>query len=333
VNHARYDVSVGDQVALGGTDVKIGRIGFGTAPLGGLFEAVEEEQATSAVTAALDAGISYFDSAPHYGWGLAERRLGAALAGVEPRPKIGTKIGYGLRPSTKPPHAFVGAPALEPFVDWTEAGVEQSFHASLERLGVDRVDVLYLHDPNNRDEFDEMIRVGAAMARRWQGEGLVGAVGAGMNETDDTLELLRRVELDCVLIAGRVSLLDQSAVADLLPYCKEHNVGVVVGGVFNSGILAAPEATPNFDYGPASAEVVARTAAIRRICEAHEVPLAAAALQYPFRHAAVTAVIPGMRSPQEVEDDLRLFAHPIPDAMWREIEKADLIPAADVDSR
>ena len=273
MNAARYDLSAADQVALGGTDVTISRIGFGTAPLGGLFEAVQERQATAAVSAALDAGISYFDSAPHYGWGLAEQRLGAALVGVDPRPRVGTKIGYGLRPATKPPHAFVGAPPLEPFVDWTAAGVEQSFSASLERLGVDRVDVLYLHDPNSRDHFDEMIKVGAAMARRWQAEGLVGAVGAGMNETDDALELLKRVELDCILIAGRVSLLDQSAVSQLLPYCQEHNVGVVVGGVFNSGILAAPEATPTFDYGPASAEIVARTAAVRRICEAHDVPL------------------------------------------------------------
>jgi D-threo-aldose 1-dehydrogenase len=315
-----------DQVALGGTDVKISRIGFGTAPLGGLFEAVEEAQATAAVSTALDAGISYFDSAPHYGWGLAEQRLGTALSGVEPRPRIGTKIGYGLREATKPPHAFVGAPPLEPFVDWTPDGVERSFYASLERLGVDRVDVLYLHDPNNRDDFDQMIKVGAAMARRWQAEGLVGAVGAGMNETDNTLELLERVELDCILIAGRVTLLDQSAVSKLLPYCQTNNVGVVVGGVFNSGILAAPETTPNFDYGPASDEVVARTLAIRRICEAHDVPLAAAALQYPFRHAAVTAVIPGMRSPREVEDDLRLFAHDVPEALWGELEKAALIP-------
>ncbi|HEX3802350.1 MAG TPA: aldo/keto reductase [Solirubrobacteraceae bacterium] len=327
MNAARHDFSPADQVALGGTDVTISRIGFGTAPLGGLFEAVEEAQATAAVSTALNAGISYFDSAPHYGWGLAEQRLGAALAGVDPRPGIGTKIGYGLRPSTKPPHAFVGAPPLEPFVDWTAAGVERSFNASLERLGVDRVDVLYLHDPNNRDDFDEMIKVGATMARRWQAEGLVGAVGAGMNETDDTLELLKRVELDCVLIAGRVSLLDQSAVPELLPYCQEHNVGVIVGGVFNSGVLAAPEATPNFDYGPAPAEIMTRTGAIRRICEAHDVPLAAAALQYPFRHAAVTAVIPGMRSPEEVEDDLRLFAHEIPEVLWYELERADLIPA------
>jgi D-threo-aldose 1-dehydrogenase len=327
VNAVWHNPSAADQIALGGTDVMLSRIGFGTAPLGGLFEAVEEAQATSAVNAALDAGISYFDSAPHYGWGLAEQRLGAALAGRGSRPRIGTKIGYGLRPSTKPPHAFVGAPRLEPFVDWTPAGVERSFSASLERLGVDRVDVLYLHDPNNRDDFDQMIKVGAAMARRWQAEGLVGAVGAGMNETDDALELLKQLDLDCVLIAGRVSLLDQSAVAELLPYCHEHNVGVVVGGVFNSGILAAPQATPKFDYGPASAEIVARTAAIRRICDAHDVPLAAAALQYPFRHAAVTAVIPGMRSPQEVEDDLRLFGHEIPDALWRDLESADLIPA------
>lgn len=313
-----------DWVALGATDVKVTRIGFGTAPLGGLFEALEDDQATAAVTRALGGGIGYFDSAPHYGWGLAESRLGSALVGVTPLPAVGTKIGYSLRPSTAPPHAFVGAPELEPYVDWSPAGIERSFEASLERLGVDRVDVLYLHDPTN-GEFDEMIRVGAATARRWQAEGLVGAIGAGMNQADEALELLRRVELDCLLIAGRVSLLDQTAIPELLPYCQAHGVAVVVGGVFNSGILAAPDTAPLFDYAPASDEVVNRTSAIRRICEAHDVPLAAAALQFPFRYPAVASVIPGMRSPDEVEDNLRLYAHAIPEKLWVDLEQAELI--------
>jgi D-threo-aldose 1-dehydrogenase len=323
---ARGKAGAAEAVVLGSTDVKLTRIGFGTAPLGGLFEAVEEADALAAVSVAIDAGIGYFDSAPHYGWGLAEQRLGAGLAGVAPLPAIGTKIGYSLRPSDKPPHAFVGAPPLEPYVDWSPAGIERSFQASLERLGVDRVDVLYLHDPTNGD-FDELIRVGATTARRWQSEGLVGAVGAGMNDAAGTLELLERVELDCVLIAGRVSLLDQSAIPELLPFCEEHGVAVIVGGVFNSGILATPEATPQFDYEPASAEIVARTAAIRRICDAHDVPLAAAALQFPFRYAVVASVIPGMRSATEVEDDLRLYAHEIPEALWRDLEQAELITA------
>jgi D-threo-aldose 1-dehydrogenase len=322
---AAHDLSgAADSVVLGATDVKVTRIGFGTAPLGGLFEAVDDVQAIAAVRRALDAGIGYFDSAPHYGWGLAERRLGAGLAGVTPMPAVGTKIGYSLRPSAAPPHAFVGAPPLEPYVDWSPAGIERSLEASFERLGVDRVDVLYLHDPTN-GEFDELIKVGAATARRWQAEGLVGAIGAGMNVASDALELLRRVELDCLLIAGRVSLLDQTAIPGLLPYCQAHDVAVVVGGVFNSGILAAPDTARHFDYGLASDEVVNRTAAIRRICEANDVPLAAAALQFPFRYPGVASVIPGMRSAKEVDDNLRLYAHEIPETLWRDLERADLI--------
>jgi D-threo-aldose 1-dehydrogenase len=324
MSEARDLSGAADSVALGGTDVRVSRIGFGTAPLGGLFEAVDEARAVAAVGRALDAGIAYFDSAPHYGWGLAERRLGAALADVTPVPAVGTKIGYSLRPSTAPPHAFMGAPPLEPYVDWSRAGIERSFEESLERLGVDRVDVLYLHDPTSGD-FDELIRVGAATARRWQAEGLVGAVGAGMNDATDALELLRRVELDCLLIAGRVSLLDQSAVPELLPYCQSHGVAVVVGGVFNSGILAAPDTARHFDYAPASDEIVNRTGVIRRICEANDVPLAAAALQFPFRYPTVASVIPGMRSAGEVEDNLRLYEHDIPETLWRDLESAQLI--------
>jgi D-threo-aldose 1-dehydrogenase len=315
-----------DSIALGSTGVEVTRIGFGTAPLGGLFEAVDEVEATAAVRRALGAGVGYFDSAPHYGWGLAERRLGIALADVTPLPAIATKIGYSLRPSTAPPHAFVGAPPLEPYVDWSPEGLEKSFAASLERLGVDRVDVLYLHDPTNGD-FDEMIDIGAATARRWQAEGLVGAVGAGMNVADEALALLRRVELDCLLIAGRVSLLDQTGIRELLPYCQTHGIGVVVGGVFNSGILAAPDDAPQFDYAPAPDEIVTRTAAIRRICEANDVPLAAAALQFPFRYPSVASVIPGMRSAAEVEANLSLYARDIPDSLWRDLENAGLIVA------
>jgi D-threo-aldose 1-dehydrogenase len=315
-------------VELGATGVRVTRMGFGTAPLGGLFEAVEENQATTAVRRALDTGIGYFDSAPHYGWGLAERRLGAALRGVDAMPVIATKIGYSLRPSTAPPHAFVGAPALEPYVDWSPTGIERSLEASFDRLGIDHVDILYLHDPTN-GEFDDLIKVGAATARRWQTQGLVGAVGAGMNVASEALELLRRVDLDCLLIAGRLSLLDQSAVPELLPHCQANDVAVVVGGVFNSGILAAPDASAHFDYGPASEDIVSRTVAIRRICESHEVPLAAAALQFPFRYPAVASVIPGMRSVQEVDDNLRLWGHEIPETLWAELETAGLIPALD----
>jgi D-threo-aldose 1-dehydrogenase len=319
----RLDASA--TVAIGSTQTSVSRIGFGTAPLGGLFEAVDEAQASAALERGLALGLSYFDTAPHYGWGLAEQRLGAALATASPRPAIGTKIGYGLRPSTESKHPFFGVPDLEPYVDWSPAGIEQSFAESLERLGVDRVDILYLHDPSN-GEFDDLVRHGAAAARRWQDEGVVGAVGAGMNTTEDALALAELVDLDVILIAGRVSLLDQSATETLLPRCQSRGTSVIVGGVYNSGILVRPDASAHFDYAPAAAKQVVQARKIAVVCERHGVPLPAAAIQFPFRYAAVTAVIPGMRSVEEVDENLRLFEHEIPDELWAALESEALIP-------
>jgi D-threo-aldose 1-dehydrogenase len=313
---------------VGSTGVTITRIGFGTAPLGGLYEVVDEADAHAAVQRGLDAGLGYFDSAPHYGWGLAEERLGAALAQAGRRPAIGTKIGYGLRPSTEASHDFFGTPPLEPYVDWTEEGVQRSFEGSLERLRTDRVDILYMHDPTD-GEFDDLVRVGATTARKWQDEGIVGAVGAGMNTTADAVALLERVELDAVLIAGRVSLLDQSATELLLPRCASRGTSVIVGGVYSSGILARPDVAAKYDYKPAAAELVERARQIGAICERHGVPLQAAAIQFPFRYDAVTAVIPGMRSVEEVDQNLAWCAHEIPAELWAELEAAGHIPPLD----
>jgi D-threo-aldose 1-dehydrogenase len=314
-----------ETVSVGSTGVTVTRVGFGTAPLGGLYQAVGDEQAAGALARGLEAGFGYFDSAPHYGWGLAEQRLGAALAATERTPSVGTKVGYGLRPAAGEEHVFIGAPPLEPYVDWTEAGVRRSFESSLERLGVDRVDILYLHDPASGD-FDELVRVGAAAARRWQDEGMVGAVGAGMNTAADALALLELVDLDVMLIAGRVSLLDQTAVTELLPRCEQRGVSIIVGGVFNSGILARADASARFDYEPATAAVTERARAIATTCERYEVPLAAAALQFPFRYPAVTSVIPGMRSAEEVDENLELLAHEIPDELWSGLNERGLVP-------
>ena len=255
---------------------------------------------------------------------MAERRLGQALAATSISPVVGTKIGYSFRDAPKPDEFFVGAPQLEAYVDWSEAGVERSFELSLERLGVDRVDILYLHDTLNGD-FGEMVRVGAAAARRWQEEGLVGAVGAGMNYTEDCLALLEQVELDCLLIAGRITLLDQSAAESLLPLCAARGVAVIVGGVDNSGILARPDASARFDYAPAAAELVERARKIGAVCEKHGIPLSAAALQYPFHYPAVASVIPGMRLVKEVNENLHGFKVEIPPELWSDLEKTGLI--------
>jgi D-threo-aldose 1-dehydrogenase len=300
------------------------RLGFGTAPLAGLYDAVGEAGAAAALDRAFAAGISYFDTAPHYGFGVAEERLGAAVARAGTVPLIGTKIGYSLREADEPDRYFIDAPQVKPYVDWSEGGVRQGFEQSLERLGVDRVDILYLHDPLN-GELDEMIRVGASAARRWQDEGLVGALGAGMMSTKDSIALIERLELDYLLIAGRLSLLDQSACDELLPLCEAKGVSVVAGGVYNSGILARPDASARYDYNPAPPDLIERAQRIGSVCERHGVPLPAAALQFPFQFAEVACVIPGMRSVQEVDDNLRWFEHAIPDDLWAELEAEELI--------
>jgi D-threo-aldose 1-dehydrogenase len=302
------------------------RFGFGTAPLAGLYDAVGEAGAAAALDRAFAAGISYFDTAPHYGYGVAEERLGAAVARAGAVPLIGTKIGYSLRAADKPDAYFIDAPQVEAYVDWSEAGVREGFEQSLERLGVDRVDILFLHDPLT-GEIDEMIRVGAAAARRWQDEGLVGALGAGMMNTKDSIALVERADLDYLLIAGRLSLLDQSACDELLPLCEARGVSVIAGGVFNSGILARPEASARYDYNPAPPELIERAQRMRSVCERHGVPLPAAALQFPLQFPAVACVIPGMRSVDEVDENLQWFEHPIPDDLWADLEAEELIGA------
>jgi D-threo-aldose 1-dehydrogenase len=300
------------------------RLGFGTAPLGGLYDAVGETQAAAALDRGFSDGIAYFDTAPHYGSGVAEERLGAAIARAGRIPLLSTKIGYSFKETDKPDEFFIDAPQVEAYVDWSEAGIERGFELSLERLGVDRVDILFLHDTLTGD-FEDMVRVGAAAARRWQDEGLVTAVGAGMNYAKDAIALLEQVELDCLLVAGRVSLLDQTAVGELLPLCEARGVSVIAGGVFNSGILARPDASARYDYAPAPPDLVARAQKIGTVCERHGVPLAAAALQYPLQFPAVVTVIPGMRSVDEVDVNLRLFEHAIPDALWDELEAEGLV--------
>jgi D-threo-aldose 1-dehydrogenase len=311
----------GNAVANG---IQLPRLGFGTAPLAGLYDTVGEVQAAAALERGFAAGISYFDTAPHYGYGVAEERLGAAIGRAGTLPLIGTKIGYSLREADKPDEYFLDAPQVEAYVDWSEAGIQRGFEQSLARLGVDRVDILFLHDPLT-GELDEMIRVGAASARRWQEEGLIGAVGAGMMNTKDSIALVERVELDYLLIAGRLSLLDQSASEALLPLCEARGVSVIAGGVFNSGILARPEASARYDYVPAPPELIARAQRIGSVCERHGVPLPAAAVQFPFQFPAVACVIPGMRSADEVNENLAWFEHPIPDDLWVDLEAEGLI--------
>jgi D-threo-aldose 1-dehydrogenase len=316
-------------VTLGRGGLRVSALAFGTAPLGNLFAPVAEEDADATVAAALGAGLSYVDTAPHYGLGLAERRLGRLLAG---RPRdtfaISTKVGRLVRPlapgETADPEGFADTPPARRVWDFSGDGVRRSLEESLERLGLDRVDIVLVHDPDDHErEAREQAFPALAELRD---QGVVGAIGAGMNQAEMLTRFVRDLDLDVVLVAGRYSLLDQRALAELLPTCAARGTAVVVGGVFNSGLLADPRPGATFDYAPAAPELVERALRLAEVCARHGVPLRAAALAFPFGHPAVASVLVGARSAAEVEDAVACFERPVPAALWAELVATGLLP-------
>jgi D-threo-aldose 1-dehydrogenase len=289
--------------------IELGELGLGTAPLAGLYEEVDAETAHAVVDRAWELGVRFFDTAPFYGSGLAERRLGEALRS-RPRDEfvLSTKVGRLLRPGESGWH---GAPKLKAYFDFSYDGVLRSLEASLERLGVDRVDVALVHDPDRHH--DEAIAGAFPALERLRDEGVVRAIGAGMNQTEMLCRFAREADPDCFLVAGRYTLLDRSAADELLPLCVDRGIAVIAGGVFNSGVLAGGD---TYDYAPASPEVVARARGLDEACARLGVPLAAAAVQFPGRHPAVASVLVGCASPAEVEEDVRLSKLEVPEALW-----------------
>jgi D-threo-aldose 1-dehydrogenase len=298
------------------------RYGLGTAPLGGLFSEVSNEDAIATVQAALDAGITLFDTAPQYGHGLAETRLGAALRGHDrSRLTLTTKVGRVLVPGTDPATIFRGTPALRPVFDYSADGIRRSLEDSFERLGVDRVEVALVHDPDAHEA--EALASAFPTLVRLRDEGLIGAIGCGMNQVGMLARFVERsdeIGLDAILVAGRWTLLDRSA-AELLDRCAERGLAVVVGGVFNSGVLATPTVNATFDYATVPAQVLARTQAMAEVCGAHGVPLAAAALQFPWQHPAVTSIVVGARSAAEVAENAAMASIPIDDTLWVALDR------------
>ncbi|WP_329373403.1 aldo/keto reductase [Streptomyces sp. NBC_00669] len=293
-------------------------LGIGTAPLGGLFEEVTEQDAAATLRAAAEAGIRYFDTAPRYGHGQAEERLGRLLepAGVT-GPVISTKTGWLLRPRAD-------GSGTDVVTDWTERGIRESLESSLERLGRDAVDILYLHDAD--DYADEVRDTAYAAVRRLRDEGLVKAIGFGMNHSAPLAAYVAGYEVDVVLIAGRFSLLDHDARDTLLPLCAKTGTAVVVGGVFNTGLLADPSDDAMFNYRPVPAEALARARRCQALCDEFGVPLPAAAVQFPYLHPAVTSVVVGCRSAAEVAANAEAARTPVPDELWRRLADEGFVP-------
>ena len=295
-----------------------GSLVFGGAPIGGLYAPVSDEAAAATLQAAWDAGIRAFDTAPHYGVGLSERRIGAFLAG-RPRGEfvVSTKIGRRLVPATGPVDGadeFYGTPALSRVRDYSADGVRRSLEDSLHRLRLDRVDIALIHDPE--EHLAEALDSAYPALARLRADGSVGAIGVGVNSASLAEWFVARCDLDCVLVAGRYTLLDDSAARSLFPLCRSRGVAVLAGGVFNSGILAGGT---RYDYAPAAPAVLARARRIAEVCAGHDVPVAAAALRYVLRHPAVTAAVVGARTPDEIRADASYLGWPIPDALWAEL--------------
>jgi D-threo-aldose 1-dehydrogenase len=292
--------------------IELGSPGLGMAPLAGLYEPVDEQTAHSVVERAWALGVRYFDTAPRYGAGLAERRLGAALRG-KPRSEfaVSTKVGRLLRPGKSVWH---GAPQLVDYFDFSYDAALRSLEESLERLGLERVDIALVHDPD--DHYEEACAGALSALTRLRDEGAVRAIGIGMNQAELLCRFARETDVDCFLLAGRYTVLDRTAATELLPLCAERGIAVIAGGVFNSGILAGGD---TFDYRSAGPDVVARVDRLRAACGRWDVPLAAAAVQFPKRHPAVASVLVGCRTVAELEEDMRLLELELPQELWEQL--------------
>ena len=313
-------------------DVTVTGLGLGTAPLGGLFNPVREDDAAATIDAAWDRGLRLFDTAPLYGYGKAERRLGRALRG-RPRNEfaVATKVGRLLRePAAEgawerdTTQEFDGEPFYKhtgtavPVFDFSYDGTLRALEESLSRLDLDRVDIVHVHDAD--DHVEQAINGAYPALMKLREQGVIGAVGLGIDHCEPAVELLRAVDLDCVLIAGRWTLLDQGAAKALLPLAEARGVAIIAAGVFNSGVLADPNApAATFDYVPSSPAIVAKAQAMAAVCSAHGVPLKAAALQFPYRHPAVAAVVTGARTAAELAENVALVELPVPERLWADL--------------
>lgn len=314
---------------LGGSAVEVTEVGFGGGPLGGLYAALDDDTAAAALAAGWDAGIRYFDTSPHYGIGTSERRMGAMLRD-RPRAEftLSTKVGRLLVPQDaagQTDEAFEVPATHRRVWDFTRDGVRRSVADSLARLGTDRIDVLFLHDAEQH--FEDALRDGYPALAELRAEGVVGAIGAGMYDHGLLTRLVREADVDVVMLAGRYTLLNHSALDDLMPACAQRGVSVLAVGIFNSGLLATPRPQEGayYDYEPAPPDVLARARRMADVCEAHGVTLPQAAMAFPLRHPVVAGIVLGMRTPAEVAANLTAFAAQVPPGLWADLRAEGLL--------
>jgi len=304
---------------------ELGRLGHGAANVGNLYRAMSDEDARAVLEAAWESGIRYFDTAPHYGLGLSERRLGALLA-TKPRADyvVSTKVGRLLRPSPETAdrlddaNQFAVPASLRRVWDFSADGIRASLEESLERLGLAEVDVLYLHDPDEHD-LDADLATGIPALAALRDEGLVDAIGIGSKSTAALLAAVRTEALDLAMVAGRYTLLEQPAADELIPACRATGTGIVAAAVFNSGVLATAEPGQRYEYGAVPPALLDRARRIADICGRHGVTLPQAALQFPLREPAVRCVVVGGATPDHVRENARRMDSELPEALWQEL--------------
>lgn len=326
---------------LGKTGLVVTELGFGTAPLGNLFKPLPDTTARETLAAAQSAGFGYYDTAPFYGFGLSERRLGDSLRSCKDA-VLSTKVGRLLKPVPGPVdenivrHGYATPMPFEPVYDYSYDAVMRSFTESLQRLGLSRIDILYIHDIGrlthgeaNAARMAELTRGGGLKAlEELRSAGAITGFGMGVNEIPACLEVMDHARLDVILLAGRYTLLEQNALDELFPRCVEAGTAIVVGGPYNSGILAVGTRTGAplyYNYEPAPADVIDKVRRIEAVCDRHGVPLPAAALQFPLAHSLVASVIPGLDAPGRVEQTMVLYRHKIPAALWQDLRSEKLI--------
>ena len=314
---------------LGYSTVEVGRFSLGTAALGGLYSPVDESDADELIATALAAKISYFDTAPQYGHGTSEVRLGRALDGIDRSSfMLSTKVGRLIIDNPEGDTGiFADAPPSDAIFAFDRDSILRSIDESLARLGLDRIDVVYIHDPD--DHADQAIRESYPVLHELRDEGVIGAIGVGMNQSSIPARFISETEIDAVLLAGRYTLLDQSGLTELIPAARSNGVSVVIGGVFNSGILADPDNAPHFDYQSAPDALIVRAHALRAVCERHETSLITAALAFPLREPSVATVLLGARSKAELDQLLEVDIDAVPAELWEELAEEGLIDELD----
>ena len=317
---------------VGRSALRLTELSLGCAQLGNLYQAITDEQARATVDAAWEQGIRYFDTAPHYGLGLSERRLGAALAG-RPRSEyvLSTKVGRRLEPlspARQLDDAGFDVKATHRRVwDFSRDGVLRSLEESLQRLGVDGVDIVYLHDPDEHRR--EVLETAYPALEDLRGQGVVSAIGAGMNQTAMLAEFARNTDMDLLMVAGRYTLLEQPALDELLPVCLERGVGIVAAGVFNSGLLSrtTPDVGAKYNYRDVPPPLLERARRIASVCNQFGSSLPSAAIAFPLGHPAVVSVCVGARSPAQIEQNAHLYRVRVDGGLWAELKSEGLLQA------